>query len=98
MPAVATKGSAVLTGHLCSTTTTIKTCSTSVFAGGVGVSRLGDFLSPHTILVGEYCVPHPAAVGGGSSTVFVNGRPIARVGDSADFGKIISGVGSVIAG
>lgn len=98
MPAVARKDDTVATGHLCDTTTTILSASTTVFAEGRGVARKTDPLASHTILAGTVCVPHPGQIVNiGSSTVFVNGLPIARVGDSADLGTITSGAGTVFA-
>ena len=99
MAAVARIGDIVNSGHACDTVTTILSGSTNVFVEGVGVARSTDPLSPHTILAGTVCVPHPGTVvNRGSSTVFVNGLSIARVGDSADLGNITSGASTVFAG
>jgi uncharacterized Zn-binding protein involved in type VI secretion len=99
MAAVARIGDEVNTGHACDTVTTILSGSTNVLVEGVGVARSTDPLSPHTILAGTVCVPHPGTVvNKGSSTVFVNGLSIARVGDSADLGNITFGAGTVFAG
>jgi uncharacterized Zn-binding protein involved in type VI secretion len=43
-------------------------------------------------------VPHSAVINVGSSTVFVGGIPLARIGDSTDSGAIISGSPNVFAG
>jgi len=44
------------------------------------------------------CVAHPAVVNTGSTTVFAEGIPVARLGDSADFGALIMGSQNVFAG
>lgn len=98
MPGVARKGDTVLTGHACSFTTPTLQCSTNVLVNKKGACRLGDMLQPHTILAGVTCIPHVAVINAGAPTVFVNGRPIARITDSADLGVIITGSGNVIVG
>jgi uncharacterized Zn-binding protein involved in type VI secretion len=45
-----------------------------------------------------WCAGHLAVVNTGSRTVFAEGRPVARVGDSADFGAMIQGSANVFAG
>jgi uncharacterized Zn-binding protein involved in type VI secretion len=57
-------------------------------------------LLPHTIPVccPLRCVGHPAVVNTGSMTVFAEGIPVARLGDSADFGALIMGSQNVFAG
>jgi uncharacterized Zn-binding protein involved in type VI secretion len=68
-----------------------------VFANGLGVERQGDPTVVHR-LTGRNCsVSHAAAVNAGSGNVFVNNKPIARVGDSADAGSITSGSSTVFA-
>ena len=104
------KGSACTTGHGCDAVTTVLGGSPDVFVGlpdgngnsvSIPVLRVGDPLAPHTI-VGPIppCVDHPGQkVNIGSTTVLVNTRAIARVGDSVDIGgTITAGVGNVIAG
>ena len=109
MPSVATNGSACTTGHGCDTTTTVNGGSSNVIVGNKGVARKDDPLSDHTIdkpTLGlpyppePLCIDHPnQKVNEGSATVFVNDRPIARVGDSVDIsGKIEEGSISVVAG
>ena len=95
MPSVVRFGDRALTGHGCSTVTSVIGGSRNVFVNGRPVERLGDPTAPHTIPSGFYCVPHTSAIFGGSRTVYVNGRPIARVGDRCDFGRIISGSSNV---
>ena len=100
MPNVATNGSACTTGHGCDTTTTVNGGSSNVIIGNKGVARKDDPLASHTIPQGPNCIPHLAQkVNEGSATVFVNGEPIARVGDSVDVGgAITSGDSTVVAG
>jgi uncharacterized Zn-binding protein involved in type VI secretion len=90
------------TGHSCHRVIGVKATARSVFANGSKVLRPGDRLLPHTILVctpdGCYCEGHPAKVNRGSFTVFAEGKPVARKGDSADRGKMIQGSPNVFAG
>ena len=109
MPSVATNGSACTTGHGCDTTVKINGGSANVIIGSKGVARKDDPLEDHTIdkpTLGlpyppePLCIDHPnQKVNEGSATVFVNDRPIARVGDSVDIsGAITEGESSVVAG
>lgn len=90
------------TGHACTKVIGCKATQRSVLANGSAVLRPGDPLLPHTILVctadGCYCAGHPAVIKSGSSTVFAEGRPVARRFDSADRGMMIQGSGDVFAG
>lgn len=100
MPAPAARvGDAIITGHACSTTSTIISSlqvKTIIAFSPAAVS--GSPIAPHTILVGDSCVPHPATTGFGSSKVLIGGIPANRVGDPADNGVIISGAPNVIIG
>ena len=107
--AVAYDGSDCTTGHGCATNTTVNGGSSNVIVGNKGVARKVDPLSDHTIdkpTLGlpfpppPLCIDHPnQKVNEGSASVFVNDRPIARVGDSVDIsGKIEEGSISVVAG
>ena len=100
MPAVTRFGDSSTTGHGCSGTTTVAGPSTNVKCNSKGVERKGDPTAGHTIPVGSppVCVPHAAFINAGSSTVFVNSKPIARVGDSCDAGAIFNGSSNVFAG
>ncbi len=100
MPAVTRFGDSSTTGHGCSGTTTVAGPSTNVKCNSKGVERKGDPTAGHTIPVGSppVCVPHSANITAGSSTVFVNGKNIARIDDSCDGGKITSGSSNVFAG
>ena len=53
-------------------------------------------MAPHLILKVE-CVGHSAKVNRGSPSVFAEGIPVARRGDSADRGRMIQASGNVFA-
>ena len=102
---VAIKGAACTTGHGCDAVTTVLGGSPNVKIGNVGVLRVGDPLAVHTITgptvpLPPLCVNHPGQiVNTGSATVIVNGRGVARVGDSVDIAGIITaGIPNVVAG
>ena len=110
---VSYKGAACTTGHGCDAVTTVLGGSPNVFIGftdGNGnsitnpVLRVGDPLAPHTIEqvppLLPPCINHPGqVVNTGSTSVFVNGEPIARVGDLVDIGgAITAGIPTVVAG
>jgi uncharacterized Zn-binding protein involved in type VI secretion len=98
MPAVSRIGDTISTGHGCDSTTTLTGPSNNVFANTIGIERQGDPTVIHR-LTGPGCsVTHAAEVNAGSGSVFVNNKPIARIGDSADDGFIISGSPNVFAG
>lgn len=95
MPSVAIKGSIVSTGHACDGTTVLDTPGQGkVYLGGELVARLGDLTETHSFPSGDECVSHVASVIGASSTVFVMGMPVARLGDACDAGSISFGNGS----
>ena len=101
---VAVTGAACTTGHGCDAVTTVLGGSPNVKIGNVGVLTKGDPLAVHTINNAPPgippCINHPGqVVNTGSATVFVNGKPIARVGDSVDIGgSITAGIPNVVAG
>jgi len=89
----------IATGHPCSATANIAGAfQIAVFAGGNPISCPGDLIGPHTIKAGKFCIPHAATVNAGSLFVTAFGRPVARIGDSADAGAIITGTPLVRAG
>ena len=104
MPSVAYKGSDCNTGHGCDSTVKINGGSGDVIIGGLkSVARKDDPLQDHKYTnPGQPtdCIDHLGQkVNEGSATVFVNDRPIARVGDSVDVaGEITEGESSVVAG
>ena len=104
MPSVAYKGSDCTTGHGCDSTVKVNGGSGDVIIGGnKNVARQDDPLQDHSYPnpgPPPDCIPHLGQkVNKGSATVFVNDRPIARVGDSVDVGgEITEGFISVVAG
>ena len=90
------------TGHACTSSIGCVATASSVFINGIRVLRPGDRLLPHTIKFctpdGCYCIGHPAKINRGSNTVFAEGKPVARRGDSADRGRMIQGSPNVFAG
>jgi uncharacterized Zn-binding protein involved in type VI secretion len=88
------------TGHSCDATAGCIATARTVFANGSKVLRPGDRLLPHTILVccPPRCVGHSAKINRGSRQVFAEGKPVARIGDSADRGRMIQGSPNVFAG
>ena len=104
MPGVTRKDDVTTTGHGCSATTTVVGPSGDVFCNTRGVERKGDPLAAHTIPFTSgsppvtVCIPHAAVINAGSGTVFVNGKAIARIGDSCDAGAITGGSSDVFAG
>lgn len=86
MAAVARLGD-YCTGHGCWPPRPGIEASDDVFVNGIAVHRLTDAWAVH-------CCPsdgcHPGEVANGSATVFVNGKNIARVGDSVACGSLIA--------
>lgn len=72
-------------GHGCFPPRAGANASNNVFANGIATHRLGDGWQAHCC---DIC--HPGTVAGGSSTVFINGKPAARIGDSIDCGSLIA--------
>jgi uncharacterized Zn-binding protein involved in type VI secretion len=78
MPAVTRKGDADVS-H-CSGMTR-DGCSPDVYVNGIQVSRQDDNNTSH-LLPGAPCPSHAAPIDVGSTSVFVNGKGIGRVGDA----------------
>jgi len=61
--------------------------SPNVYINGIQAHKLKDPWNVH-------CCPtdgcHPGEVASGSATVFINGRPAARIGDSISCGSLIA--------
>jgi uncharacterized Zn-binding protein involved in type VI secretion len=96
MPAVARQGDA---GAVHCSGYTISTGSPDVFIDGRPVARDGDSSTVHQKPSGNKCVPHVSKIIATSSTVFVNNRPIAVVGDRlSECTQIIQGSPSVFIG
>ena len=108
MPAVARKNSvdAVQSPHgtgLCCVSPMVHSTddgSTNVFVNGIGVVREDDEMIPHTY-PGPCCNIHAPTLKKFSSKVYVNGKRMARIGDSyilAGEHVIISGSSNVFDG
>ena len=98
MPAISKDLDLAATGHLCWSVVPVEASQFSVKANGIPILRPGDWCSPHTIKCGPACCGHPAQINRGSSSVFAVGIPVARIGDSTDFGAMIEGSNNVFAG
>ena len=74
--------------------------SPNVFANSIAVSRQGDNNTSHLLPPNvPPCPAHSAPIASGSSTVFVNGKGIGRVGDSiAGCTSVAAGSSNVFAG
>lgn len=83
MPAVTRLGD-VCTGHDCYPPRVNDEASENVFVNGIGVHREGDHWVEHTC--GDNT--HDGTLETGSSTVFVNGVPAARIGDPISCGSL----------
>jgi uncharacterized Zn-binding protein involved in type VI secretion len=95
MPAVVRKGD-TCTGHGRYPPRANTGGSTDVFINGKGAHRKDDTWPPHghtpPPIIGDI-------MASGSETVFVNGKPIARVGDDITCGSVAAaGSGNVFAG
>jgi len=99
MPAVVRIGDSLSTGHGCSASTTLASANQgSVFVNGILAAVVGAATVPHPFPPDPPCAPHVANLNAGSSSVFVEGKPLGRVGDSADAGAMTSGSPNVSAG
>jgi uncharacterized Zn-binding protein involved in type VI secretion len=95
MPAVTRKGD-LDTGHDSCPPRPSSEGSPDVFVNGIPAHRQGDGWSPHGCSVHN---PHTSVLAGGSSSVYVNGKPLGRIGDPVGCGsKVATGSGNVFAG
>ena len=98
MPAVSRKGDSLTTGHICVSTTTLATPGQGTcFSNSILIARVSDPTVSHPFPPNPPCAPHVANVNAGSPNVFVEGKAVARIGDSADAGAMTSGSGNVFA-
>lgn len=99
MPAVVRVGDSLSTGHACTAVTTLAGANQgSVYVNGILAAVVGAPTVAHPAPPVPPCPPHVANLNAGSSTVFVEGKPLGRIGDSADAGAMISGSPDVFAG
>ena len=77
-------------------------CSTNVFANNLGVVHKDTEWQAHGGTEAYSGDPHPYQTNhkttGGSSTVYVNNKPIARIGDAVEGDTIAMGSKNVFAG
>jgi uncharacterized Zn-binding protein involved in type VI secretion len=99
MPAVVRVGDPLSTGHGCDGSTTLASHGQdgTVTANSIVIAVVGAPTVVHNIPAGV-CVPHTANLNAGSGSVFINGIPVGRVGDSADAGAMSGGSPNVFAG
>ena len=100
MPAASRVGDSLSTGHICAATTTIASANTdgTVHANSIDIIVVGAPTVSHPFPPNPQCAPHVANLNAGSSTVFINGIAVGRIGDSADAGAMTSGSGNVFVG
>ena len=89
MALAARLGDAIQTGHPCDTDSVIKgQLQTKVKINGKFAAVQGDSIEQHKHEVGGVCVNHDSVINIGTAKVHIMGIPAARLGDSADLGKI----------
>lgn len=94
MPAVTRLGD-LCSGHGCWPPRSSITASDNVFVNGQGAVRLNDQYAVHCCK--KEC--HDGVLAMGSSTVFVNGRNLGRIGDPVSCGSVVAqGSSNVFAG
>jgi len=94
MPAVTRLGDGC-TGHGCFPGRANTAASGNVFINGIGAHRQGDSWATHCC--GPVC--HGSSLATGSSSVYVNGKQLARIGDPVACGSAsAAGSGNVFAG
>lgn len=96
MPAVSRIGDSVKTNHGCDASTVMEQGSGDVFVNSIGVVRKGDVNQTHAFGGRGCSSKHQIALSDGSPTVFVNGKPIGRVGDGSE--ALASGSPNVFSG
>lgn len=98
MPAVVRVGDSLSTGHGCAGSTTLGGANQgSVFVNGILAAVVGAPTVAHPFPPDPPCAPHVAFLNSGSPNVFIEGKPVGRVGDSADAGAMTSGSSNVFA-
>ena len=96
MPGVARLGD-VCTGHGCWPSRANSAASPDVFINGAGAHREADGWAAHTCP--DIPETHASVLASGSSTVFVNGRQLGRIGDPVACGSTVAtGSDDVFAG
>ena len=99
MPAICREGDTLTTGHACTGTTTLDTPQQfTVRANNILIARVGDATVSHPAPPNPPCPAHVRFVNVGSSTVRISGAFVARIGDSADSGEMITGSSNIFVG
>lgn len=99
MPAVTRVGDTLSTGHGCTGVTTLASANQgSVYVNGILSTVVGATTAVHAVPPKPPCPPHTANLNAGSGSVFVEGIPLGRIGDSADAGSMLVGSSNVYAG
>jgi len=96
MPGAARLGDSC-TGHGCWPSRTNNQASDDVIINGLGAHRIGDTWNAHTCPA----IPetHASTQAVGSSSVFVNGKALARIGDGVACGSFVAtGSSNVVVG
>lgn len=75
------------TGHDACPPVALASASGDVFINERGAGRLNDTYASHSCKIHS---PHVGHVSNGSTTVFINGRPAARIGDSISCGGSVA--------
>lgn len=86
MPGITTLGM-VSTGHSSFPPTPSTSASSDVFVEGIGAVKVGDSYAPHGSP--SPSPTHSRTLSGGSSTVYVNGQPVGRIGDDISCGDAV---------
>ena len=99
MPAVTRRGD-ICTGHECFPPRNSTSGSPNVFVNDIAAHREADSWAAHTCTHPE--VPHgthDGSLASGSSTVYVNGKQLGRIGDPVSCGSsVATGSKNVFAG
>ena len=100
MPEVVRDGDTLSTGHGCVGTTTLNGDNTdgTVHANNIDIAVIGAPTVSHPFPPDPPCTPHTAELNAGSSSVWINGIAVGRIGDSADAGAMTTGSPDVYAG
>ena len=92
MAFICRKGDSLTTGHGGTLISTLDTPTQStVFAEGDLVARKDD----QTVVHSTDTFPHQAPITGSASTVFMEGKEVARIGDAVDAGVLTTGATTV---
>jgi len=102
MPAACRQGDRFATGHGCAGTSVLAVPpQNEVIVNGIRAAVLGTLTVSHLITnpaPPPVCISHRSSVKSGSTSVFINGIPATRVGDSCDAGAMIQGSPNVVIG